>query len=107
MPLDRYFVRSGDYVTAYIAQYPLRAPFEGIIIEKHITLGERLDNDANAFTIADLSSVWVDLNVYQKDLPRMRVGRKTSAPPMLWAARWHVVSRVGISDGACGATPAG
>jgi len=52
-----------------LAWYPLRAPFDATVIEKHITLGEKLTGQANAFTVADINSVWVDLNVHQKDLP--------------------------------------
>ncbi|MHC4438539.1 MAG: efflux RND transporter periplasmic adaptor subunit, partial [Planctomycetota bacterium] len=52
-----------------LAWYPLRAPFDATVIEKHITLGEKLSGESSAFTVADLSTVWVDLNIYQKDLP--------------------------------------
>jgi len=55
--------------------YPLRAPFAGTVIDKHITLGEMLSNDAPVFTVADLSTVWVDLSVYQKDLPHVGKGQ--------------------------------
>jgi len=55
--------------------YALRAPFSGTIIEKHITLGEKLGDDANAFIIADLTTVWVNLSAYQKDLPYLRQGQ--------------------------------
>lgn len=58
-----------------LAWYPLRAPFDGLVIEKHLTLGEKHGDDSNAFTIADLSSVWVDINVFQKDLPHVRKGQ--------------------------------
>lgn len=61
-----------------LAWYALRAPFAGTVIEKHITLGERLDEDASPFTIADLSSVWVDINIYQSDLPHVVKGREVS-----------------------------
>lgn len=59
-----------------LSWYALRAPFNGTVIEKHISLGEKLGDDAGAFTIADLSSVWVDLAVYQKDLPYVKKGQK-------------------------------
>ncbi len=49
--------------------YELRAPAEGIIIEQHAVQGEVLETHLRSFTIADLSSVWVSLTVYQKDLP--------------------------------------
>ena len=57
-----------------LAWYALRAPFAGTIIERHAVLGERLGDDASAFTVADLATVWVDLSAYQKDLPHLRAG---------------------------------
>lgn len=50
------------------------APRDGIIIEKHITLGEVLRDDSNIFTLADLSTVWVDMQVYPRDLPHVQKG---------------------------------
>ncbi len=61
-----------------LAWYALRAPFDGTVIQKHITLGERLDGDSDPFTIADLSSVWVDINLYQRDLPHVKAGQKVT-----------------------------
>jgi len=55
--------------------YPLRSPFAGTVIDKHITLGEMFSNDTLVFTVADLSTVWVDLSVYQKDLPHVAKGQ--------------------------------
>jgi cobalt-zinc-cadmium efflux system membrane fusion protein len=58
------------------------APFEvktligGTVIEKHITLGEAVDREGDTFLIADLSTVWVDLTVYQRDLDRIRTGQE-------------------------------
>ena len=56
--------------------YPLRAPFDGTIIEKHITLGEKLGDDRSAFTIADLETVWVDFDVYPKDQATIMKGQE-------------------------------
>jgi cobalt-zinc-cadmium efflux system membrane fusion protein len=58
-----------------LTRYAITAPFDGTVIEKHITLGEVLKEDTNAFVVADLSSVWVDLKVYRKDLPFIRQGQ--------------------------------
>lgn len=52
----------------------LRAPFDGVVMEKHLALGETVKEDANVFTISDLSSVWAELAVPPKDLNRVRVG---------------------------------
>lgn len=57
-------------------RYEIRAPFAGTVIEKHITLNESLNDDTAAFTVADLSTVWVDIQVYQKDLVRIRKGQQ-------------------------------
>ena len=66
-------------------RYEITAPFAGTLIEKHIVLGEVLKDDAEAFVIADLSTVWVNLTVYQKDLPLMHIGQSvqiTAGPDM-------------------------
>ncbi len=60
---------------ATYTRFEIRAPFGGTIIERHLTLGENVSADANIFTIADLSSVWVDINIYQKDLVSVHKGQ--------------------------------
>jgi membrane fusion protein, heavy metal efflux system len=57
-----------------VAQVEILAPITGKVIEKHITLGEMLRKDAKVFVLADLSSVYVNLSVYQKDMPLIRKG---------------------------------
>ncbi|USX26784.1 efflux RND transporter periplasmic adaptor subunit [Oxalobacteraceae bacterium OTU3CINTB1] len=52
----------------------LRAPFDGIVMEKHLALGEAVKEDANVFTISDLSTVWAEIAVPPKDLNLVRVG---------------------------------
>lgn len=65
-----------------LSRYVLRAPFNGVIVEKHIALGEAVKEDANVFLLSDLSSVWVEIVVTPRDLEKVRVGetvRITSA----------------------------
>lgn len=65
-----------------INRYVLRAPFNGVVVEKHIAQGEAVKEDANVFLLSDLSSVWVEIVVTPKDLETVRVGetvRITSA----------------------------
>ncbi|RME40904.1 MAG: efflux RND transporter periplasmic adaptor subunit [Planctomycetota bacterium] len=54
--------------------YEVRAPFAGVLVEKHITLGELVTDETDIFLIADLGTVWVHLTVHQKDLARIRPG---------------------------------
>lgn len=72
---DAYLKKLPNHPDATYTRYEIRAPFKGTIIEKHLTLGESVNEDAEIFTIADLSSVWVDINVYQKDLAQIRKGQ--------------------------------
>ena len=57
-----------------LAWYPLRGPFDGTVIGKHIALGEMAKDDSDVFVIADLSTVWVDLRIHQKDLAFVHKG---------------------------------
>lgn len=55
--------------------YEITAPIDGTIIEKHITTGEMLTEEGEPFVIADLSDVWVNVNIYQKDLAGVKQGQ--------------------------------
>jgi membrane fusion protein, heavy metal efflux system len=55
----------------------IRAPISGVITEQNVTTAagvKTLDNSPNLFTIADLSRVWVLCDVYENDLPSVRLG---------------------------------
>lgn len=59
-------------------RFALRAPFDGVIVEKHITLGEAVAAEANVFTLSDLSTVWAEFAIAPKDLAHVRVGERAS-----------------------------
>jgi cobalt-zinc-cadmium efflux system membrane fusion protein len=59
-------------------RYEIRAPFDGVVVEKHIAQGEAVKEDASIFTISDLSSVWAEIIVSAKDLNVVRVGKKVT-----------------------------
>lgn len=61
-----------------LSSYEIRAPFDGIVVAKHISLGEAVKEDANILTISDLSTVWAELAVPPKDLIAVRVGEKAT-----------------------------
>jgi membrane fusion protein, heavy metal efflux system len=54
---------------------PMRAPIDGTVIERLVTLGEAVERATDAFKLADLTRVWVLLDVYEKDLSRVRVSQ--------------------------------
>ena len=54
--------------------YEMRAPIAGTVIDRQISLGEYASEQKPAFTVADISTVWVDLSVYRRGLPRVKLG---------------------------------
>ena len=61
-----------------LTRYEIRSPIDGTVTEKRIAIGESLKEDTNIFIVADLSSVWVDVIVYAKDLNVVKVGQKAT-----------------------------
>jgi cobalt-zinc-cadmium efflux system membrane fusion protein len=53
---------------------PVRAPIDGVVLERSVTLGQAVERATDAFKIANTDHVWVNLDLYEKDLPRVHVG---------------------------------
>ena len=60
------------------SRYYLRSPAPGMVTEKEITLGEVIETGKKVFTISDLSNVWIYLDIYERDLPKIKVGQKAT-----------------------------
>ncbi|CAI3799789.1 Cobalt-zinc-cadmium resistance protein CzcB [Pseudomonas sp. MM221] len=65
-------------------RYELRAPFDAVVVEKHLSVGEVVDETSNAFTLSDLSRVWATFAVAPRDLDKVVTGRTVtvSAPDL-------------------------
>lgn len=61
-----------------LARYEIRSPLDGTVVERDVTIGEAVAADALIFTVADLSSVWVEVSVYAKDLAAVRQGQQAA-----------------------------
>jgi cobalt-zinc-cadmium efflux system membrane fusion protein len=56
-------------------EVPVRAPIAGQVVEQNVAVGQLIQTGATqCFMVSDTSNVWVLVNVYQKDLPNVRVG---------------------------------
>lgn len=81
------------------AVFSLMSPISGIVIERNGTIGATVGPDANVFKIIDISSVWIDANVFEKDLQRVRPGQEvkvlvTAFPETTFSGRVILVSSV-------------
>ena len=54
---------------------PVSSPISGTITEKHAIVGELADPSKSLYTVADLSSVWVLVDIHEKDLAKVRKGQ--------------------------------
>ena len=57
----------------------LRAPVGGVVLEKSVTAGQRVMAGEVLYRVADLSSVWVEGDVYEQDLRAIHVGQVATA----------------------------
>lgn len=73
-------------------EVPVKAPIAGEVVEQDVAAGQLLQTGTTqCFIISDTSTVWVLVNVYQKDLPYVRVGDpvtiQTDTYPQLFHGR--------------------
>lgn len=55
--------------------YDIRSPVDGIVIARHITKGEYIENTTTIYEIADLTTVWIEIGIYPKDLLQVKEGQ--------------------------------
>jgi membrane fusion protein, heavy metal efflux system len=56
-------------------EVPVKAPISGVVVEQDVSAGQLIQpGTTQCFMISDTSSVWVLVNVYQKDLPYVHAG---------------------------------
>jgi cobalt-zinc-cadmium efflux system membrane fusion protein len=73
---EAYVQQLAGRANAPLTRYEVVAPFAGTVIAKHIAVGALLKDDTEAFVVADLSMVWVDLTISAKDLLLVRKGQR-------------------------------
>jgi membrane fusion protein, copper/silver efflux system len=75
--------------------YHVRAPFDGIVLENKVKLGEFVHAGAELFEFADLSTLWVLADIYERDLPHVRTGMKATVEVNAYPGSWNgIVSSV-------------
>lgn len=78
---------------------PLIAPLAGTIIKREVTLGEAVQPATDAFQVANLEELWVQLDLFEKDLAAVHVGqdaelRTEVVPGRVFKARVAFVGHV-------------
>ncbi len=59
-----------------LREYIVKSPLSGVVTNRNVTLGQLLGTDREIFTIADLSTVWVEIALAPADLPFARIDQE-------------------------------
>ncbi len=61
---------------------PMRAPFDGMIIEKHAVVGEQVEPGSPVMLLADLGTLWIWADIYERDLARLIENKERGEIPV-------------------------
>lgn len=71
-------------------RYELRSPLSGVVLQQQLTVGQSVETKDVLYTVADLSTVWVNASLHEQDLRTLRSGmtvgvqlRSEAAAPIL------------------------
>ena len=71
----------------------IRAPFAGVIVERMATTGQRLDAMSPIYRLADLSELWLEINVQQEQVAGIRTGMTVTGPANAFTGRITTIGR--------------
>jgi cobalt-zinc-cadmium efflux system membrane fusion protein len=77
-------VRYGD---PKAATFSLVAPMDGRIVEKHLVAGELVTPEEKVFTVADLTHLWIWIDIYERDLARVHKDDTVVVVTQAWPGR--------------------
>ena len=69
-----------------VGVFRVTSPIAGRIVESHVSRGQSVDPSATLFRVADLSRVWVELSVFERELAGLRAGDDVELSPQINAA---------------------
>jgi len=73
-------VETGDLLAVVhsnesLTDYEIRAPIRGTIVSRDVAVGQSVDHESVLFTVADLTTVWVDFALYPQLASQVRRGQ--------------------------------
>lgn len=58
-----------------LPRFELRAPVDGVVLERDVTTGESVTTDRTLFVIGDLSTVWIEASIGAGEIASVRLGQ--------------------------------
>lgn len=71
----------------YASAVGISSPLDGVVVERLVSLGQMVEPQDTMFVIMDLRTVWVQVDVYERNLRQIAIGQKVSASVEAWAER--------------------
>lgn len=72
----------GSRSSGRLGAHELRSPMKGTIVERNISPGQSVEGQLVAFRIADIDHLWVELDVFERNLSKIRVGDRVELSPL-------------------------
>lgn len=79
-------VKAGEVVALVesnqsLSNQEVKAPIDGIVVARDVSAGETVGDGAALYTIADLSDVWIDLNIPKREQAKVKIGQSVIIRP--------------------------
>jgi cobalt-zinc-cadmium efflux system membrane fusion protein len=94
--LTRLRASSGD-ATSW-SRTTVRAPFAGVVTAANVAPGEAVDTERELFTVADLTTVWVVGDLYQRDIASVRRGQEAQITTESYPGETFIGRITNVSD---------
>ncbi|MQA89816.1 MAG: efflux RND transporter periplasmic adaptor subunit [Gemmatimonas sp.] len=79
-------------------QFALMAPFPGVVVARHASLGEMASPADQLFTVANLDRLWIELDIYERDLSRVTRGQAVDVATAAYPGRTFPGQIVYVGD---------
>jgi cobalt-zinc-cadmium efflux system membrane fusion protein len=69
------------------SRFAVTAPFAGVVVAREANLGEMADPADRLFTVANLERLWIELDIYERDLTRISRGQSVEVSTAAYPGR--------------------
>jgi len=76
----------------------LSSPLSGRVVKREAIVGAMVDQSNDLFTIMDLSSLWIDADIYEKDISLIKIGKNVEVNVPAYAKETFIGKVAFISD---------
>jgi len=72
----------GSHPGGRLGSHQLVSPMKGTIVERSVAPGQSVEGQLVAFRIANINHLWVELDVFERNLGKLRVGDRVELSPL-------------------------